>query len=80
MARSAKSVRLIDVSQVAVFGNVYITTPALHELMRHNIPLSWHSFGGWLMGHTIGTGHKNVELRTAQYTCLLYTSPSPRDS
>jgi len=64
----AQSVRLIGVSQVAVFGNVYITTPALHELMRRNIPVSWHSFGGWLMGHTIGTGHKNVELRTAQYT------------
>ena len=64
----AQSVRLIEVSQVAVFGNVYITTPALHELMRRNIPVSWHSFGGWLMGHTIGTGHKNVELRTAQYT------------
>ncbi len=63
-----QSVRLIDVSQVAVFGNVYITTPALHELMRRNIPVSWHSFGGWFMGHTIGTGHKNVELRTAQYT------------
>jgi len=34
----AQSVRLIDVSQVAVFGNVYITTPALHELMKRNIP------------------------------------------
>ncbi|MCB2262794.1 MAG: CRISPR-associated endonuclease Cas1 [Candidatus Thiosymbion ectosymbiont of Robbea hypermnestra] len=62
-----QSVRLIDVSQVAVFGNVYITTPALHELMKRSIPVSWHGFGGWFMGHTIGTGHKNVELRTAQY-------------
>ncbi|MGH8772105.1 MAG: CRISPR-associated endonuclease Cas1, partial [Burkholderiales bacterium] len=26
-----------------------------------------HSFGGWFFGHTIGTGHKNVEIRTAQY-------------
>jgi len=46
-------------------------------LMKRDIPVSWHSFGGWFFGHTVGTGHKNVELRTAQYrasfddkTCL----------
>lgn len=59
--------RLIDVSQVVLMGNIYLTTPALHELMRREIPVSWHSFGGWFLGHTQGTGHKNVELRTAQY-------------
>jgi CRISPR-associated protein Cas1 len=26
-----------------------------------------HSRGGWFLGHTIGVGHKNVELRTAQF-------------
>lgn len=62
-----QSVRLIDVSQVIVMGNVYITTPCLQELMQREIPVSWHSFGGWFMGHTVGTGHKNVEVRTAQY-------------
>jgi len=59
--------RLIHVSQLVLSGNVYVTTPALQELMRRNIPVTWQSFGGWFMGHTIGTGHKNVELRTAQY-------------
>ena len=44
-----------------------MTSPALLELMSREIPVSWHSFGGWFAGHTIGTGHKNVELRTAQY-------------
>jgi len=62
-----QSVRLIDVSQLAVFGNAYLTAPALLELLKRNIPVSWHSYGGWFMGHTISTGHKNVELRTAQY-------------
>ncbi len=62
-----KSVRLIDVSQVVLMGNVYLTTPTLHELMRREIPVSWHSYGGWFLGHTVGNGHKNVELRTAQY-------------
>jgi CRISPR-associated endonuclease Cas1 len=35
--------------------------------MRREIPVSWHSYGGWFIGHSIGVGHKNVELRTAQY-------------
>lgn len=62
-----QTVRLIDVSQVVVMGNVYITTPTLQELMQREIPVSWHSYGGWFIGHTVGTGHKNVEIRTAQY-------------
>jgi len=72
-----QTVRLLDTSQVVVMGNVYITTPCLQDLMKRDIPVSWHSFGGWFFGHTVGTGHKNVELRTAQYrasfddkTCL----------
>ena len=62
-----QSVRLIDISQLALFGNVYVTTPAMQELMRRNVPISWHSHGGWFFGHTIGTGHKNIELRRAQF-------------
>ena len=59
--------RLAEVSQLVVMGNVYVTTPTLHELMRRNIPVTWQSYGGWFLGHTIGAGHANVELRTAQY-------------
>lgn len=59
--------RLIDVSQVVLMGNIYLSTPTLHELMSREIPVTWHSYGGWFLGHTQGTGHKNVELRTAQY-------------
>ncbi len=59
--------RLIETSQLVLIGNVYVTTPTLHELMRREIPVSWHSYGGWFLGHTVGTGHKNVELRAAQY-------------
>jgi CRISPR-associated protein Cas1 len=62
-----QSVRLMDTSQLVLMGNVYVTTPTLHELMKREIPITWHSFGGWFIGHTHGTGHKNVELRTAQY-------------
>ena len=67
-------VRLIDVSQVALFGGAYLTTPALIELMKREIPVTWHSSGGWFYGHTMGLGHKNVELRLAQYRA--HDSPS----
>lgn len=62
-----QTVRLINCSQLALFGNVYVTAPALMELMTRGVPVSWHSHGGWFMGHTVGTGHKNVELRRAQF-------------
>jgi CRISPR-associated endonuclease Cas1 len=64
---NVQSVRLVDVSQLVLMGQVYVTTPTLHELMAREVPISWHSFGGWFLGHSVGTGHKNVEIRTAQY-------------
>lgn len=66
--------RLAEVSQLVLMGNIYVTTPCLHELMGREIPVSWHSFGGWFIGHTVGTGHKNVELRTAQYKASFDTA------
>lgn len=65
--QKVQTARLIDVSQLVLMGQVYVTSPTLHELMSREIPVSWHSFGGWFLGHTVGTGHKNVEVRTAQY-------------
>jgi CRISPR-associated protein Cas1 len=59
--------RLAEVSQVAVYGNASLTTPALHELMRREIPVTWNSYGGWFLGHTMGLGHRNVEIRTHQW-------------
>lgn len=63
----SQSIRLIDISQLVVMGQVYVTTPTLHEMMNREIPVSWCSYGGWFLGHTVGIGHKNVEIRTAQY-------------
>lgn len=69
--------RLKDVSQVVVHGTTGISTPLLHECMKREIPVTYLSYGGWFMGHMVGSGHKNVETRTAQYraafdeeTCL----------
>ena len=61
------SVPLMDVSCLALMGNVSVTTPCLHELMRREVPITWHSYGGWFLGITQGIGHKNSALREAQY-------------
>jgi CRISPR-associated endonuclease Cas1/CRISPR-associated protein Cas4 len=68
---STTRARLIDTSSLVLMGNVSITTPCLHELMRREIPVAFHSYAGWFLGLVAGVGHKNVELRTAQYRASL---------
>jgi CRISP-associated protein Cas1 len=59
--------RLMNTSQVAVFGNVQITTQALRALLERGIPVSFHTSGGWLLGRTVAHDSNNVALRLAQY-------------
>ena len=61
------TVRLIDISDLVLFGNAHITTPALATLMEREIPVTFLSHGGWFRGVAHGIGHRNVELRIAQY-------------
>ncbi len=61
--------RLDEVSQLVLFGSATLTTPALHECLRREIPVTWLSYGGWFMGHTMSVGNRNVETRTHQYRC-----------
>lgn len=65
--RGETTVRLIEVSDVAVFGNVSVTAPALAALMEREIPVAFHSHGGWFRGLAQGVGHRNAEVRAAQY-------------
>jgi len=60
-------VALGDVSELVLHGPISLTTPALGALMREEIPVTWASSGGWVLGHTVSTGHKNVSIRIAQY-------------
>lgn len=62
------SYRLIDVSQLCVYGNVTITPQAMRELFARDIPVCWFSYGGWFSGMAEGLPGKHVELRRAQYT------------
>ncbi|MEZ6126736.1 MAG: CRISPR-associated endonuclease Cas1 [Planctomycetaceae bacterium] len=59
--------RLMDVSQVSLFGSVMMSAQALSELTGRGIPICHFSYGGWFHGITTGLVHKNVELRICQY-------------
>ena len=59
--------KLLDVSNLSVYGNVQITAQATRELLDRDIPICHFSYGGWLKGMTAGMGHKNIELRIAQF-------------
>ena len=59
--------RLMDVSQVSMFGNVMISAQALRELTTRGIPVCHMTYGGWFHGLTSGLVHKNVELRIRQF-------------
>lgn len=60
------SVRLIDVSQLCVYGHVQISTEALSRLWARGVPTLWFSYGGWLNGWAQGEMSRYVELRRQQ--------------
>lgn len=62
-----QKVRLLDVSQVCLFGSIHITEPALRELVTRGVPVCHFSYGGWFYGITTGLVHRNVDLRIHQY-------------
>jgi CRISPR-associated protein Cas1 len=60
------SVRIIDVSQVCVFGNIQVSTQLLRELFARDIPVCFFSYGGWFSGLAEGLPSKHVALRRRQ--------------
>lgn len=61
------SYRLIDVSQLCVFGNVTVSSQAVRELISNDLPILWFTYGGWFAGMAEGLPGKNVDLRIAQF-------------
>lgn len=59
--------KLLDISNLSIFGNVQVTAQATRELLERGIPICHFTYGGWLKGVTASMGHKNVELRLAQF-------------
>lgn len=68
--------RLLDIpvfklENIAVIGNVQITTPALHMLIENGVDVSYLSFGGKYLGSTSADSSKNIFLRFEQYRYFL---------
>ena len=62
-----QKIRLMDISQVTVLGNIQITTQAIRSLCEMNIPICYLTYGGWFVGMTRGLSHKNIEIRMLQH-------------
>jgi CRISPR-associated protein Cas1 len=65
--RVVDEVRLRDLSHVALFGNIQISTQAVQSLCEMEIPITYFSMGGWFYGITRGHTLKNVFLRMEQF-------------
>jgi CRISPR-associated protein Cas1 len=65
--RVIEEVRMRDVSHVALFGNIQISTQAIQSLCEQEVPVTYFSMGGWFYGITRGHSLKNVFLRMEQF-------------
>lgn len=66
-AETLLDVPLHKLRSVYVFGNIDITTPAMHKLMREEIGLSFFTHRGQFVGSLGGRMSKNIPLRVIQY-------------
>jgi CRISPR-associated protein Cas1 len=62
-----QEVRLREINQVNLFGNIQVSTQALQTLCRLEIPLVMFSQRGYFQGMLQGTGLKNILLRREQF-------------
>lgn len=65
--KELQSVKLIDVSQLCLYGNVSLSSALVRELSFRGIPVCYLTYGGWFNAMTTGLVHKNVELRIQQF-------------
>jgi CRISP-associated protein Cas1 len=66
-SKVVQEVRVNEISQANVFGNVQLTPAAIQGLCWAEKSVAHFSFGGWFYGLTQGLGLKNVFLRRAQF-------------
>lgn len=62
-----QEVRLREINQVNLFGNVQVSTQAMKTLLEMDVPLVMHSQHGYFHGMLQGTGLKNILLRREQF-------------
>ncbi len=59
--------RLEETSEVVLLGNISVTTPALWELARRDIPVAFHGYGGWYHGSFLSSSGVGALHRIAQH-------------
>ena len=64
---SIRKVRLMDVSDLTLYGNIQVTTQAVRKLCERGIPVCYLSYGGRFVGRTSGRTSRNVDLRIRQH-------------
>lgn len=62
-----RTARLREISQVNLIGSIQVSTQAIHELMKLEIPLLYFTGGGWFKGMTQPVGLKNIMWRIEQF-------------
>jgi CRISPR-associated protein Cas1 len=65
--RLVQEIRLGEINQMNVMGNVQLTTQLIQGLCDAEIPVCYFSQGGWFYGVTQGLSTKNVFLRQTQF-------------
>ena len=65
--KTARRVRLLDVSELVLRGNVQVTTQAMRALCERGVPVCYTSYGHRFVGMVTGGWHKNAQLRIAQH-------------
>lgn len=62
-----QEIRLGEVSQINLFGNVQLSTQAVQAFCSAEVPVCYFSQGGWFYGITSGLNAQNVFLRNRQF-------------
>jgi CRISP-associated protein Cas1 len=62
-----QDVRLNEINQLNLFGNIQLTTQAIQTLCEGEVPIAYFSMGGWFYGLTQGLGLKNIFTRREQF-------------
>ena len=62
-----QEVRINEICQLNVMGNIQLSTQALQALCEEEVPIAYFSMGGWFYGVTHGLGVKNIYLRREQF-------------
>jgi CRISPR-associated protein Cas1 len=65
--RVVQEVRIHDICQLNLMGNIQLSTQAIQTLCEAEVPIAYFSMGGWFYGVTHGLGVKNIFLRREQF-------------